>query len=127
MGDKVEASVIKRVMGTPLDEIMKGQIREENNIDYTNLPGPSLNSLKGSIGHLMEASGAAELALTIQGMQEGLVIGTTNLKKPVDPELGFIKHGEHKKKSVERVIKLNMGFGNSVGGLALWREPSGRY
>jgi len=96
-------------------------------LDLSKAKNTALNGYKGAIGHLLEAEGAVELALTLKAMQENVVPGTTGLKHPIDGELNIVPHGQQLKKPVEKAVKISLGFGDVNVALALQRNPSGHY
>ncbi len=70
-----------------------------------------VSGLKGYLGHTMGASGALELAATLQMMREGVIQPTRNLREP-DAACGGIRHiMEPLEKRVDIMLKNCSAFG----------------
>ncbi len=111
--DVLETRGIRRVFGPAADSLC-------------------VTALKSMLGHLVNASGSVEIALTALALRDGYVPPTINLTDP-DPEcdldcvplVGRKLAGEH-------ALKLSVAFGGHLGAVALrrWsgsqaREPAG--
>jgi len=100
--DIAETRAIRRAFGTAAD-------------------GVCVSSLKSMIGHLVNASGNVELALTALAMRDGFAPPTVNLDNP-DPEcdldcvplIGRINRFQH-------ALKLSMAFGGHLVATTLTR------
>lgn len=84
--------------------------------------GPSVNSMKGHIGHLMGAAGALELTACLAMFEDQAVYPTLNLQDP-DPEGGHIRHvmGMPQKQRVRYIQKNSFAFGGVNASLILRR------
>lgn len=103
--DFVETAAIKEVFGCRAHKI-------------------PISSTKSMIGHLMSASGAAELVAVILGLQDQVVHPTINLKNP-DPtcDLDYVKEGA-RPHPMEYVLKNSFGMGGHNASLVLkhWQD-----
>ena len=72
--------------------------------------GPLVSSLKGHLGHTMAASGAIEIAATLEMMRQGVVIPTRNLKAPA-ANVGINFPLTVPRRHVKISIKNNFGLG----------------
>lgn len=113
-GDIAEITAIKRLFSNSKQTI--------NHSVY-------ISSLKGSIGHLLGAAGAAESAFTVLALKETILPPTINLNT-IDPalnldEMPFLKIVQNQKftleKSTQRLIALknSFGFGGTNAALCL--------
>jgi 3-oxoacyl-(acyl-carrier-protein) synthase len=82
-----------------------------------------MSSNKAVLGHLINAAGSIELALTAMALRDGFAPATMHLQNPettgqIDclPEYGV--QGE-----LDRAIKLSLAFGGHLVGIALRRCP----
>ncbi len=82
-----------------------------------------VSSNKAVLGHLINAAGSIELALTAMALRDGFVPPTMHLQSPetvgqIDcmPNLGA-------KVEIDRAIKLSLAFGGHLVGVALRRCP----
>ncbi|MDX1928520.1 MAG: hypothetical protein SFV81_18465, partial [Pirellulaceae bacterium] len=82
-----------------------------------------VSSNKAVLGHLINAAGSIELALTAMALRDGFVPPTMHLETPetvgqIDcmPKLGA-------KVELDRALKLSMAFGGHLVGVALRRCP----
>lgn len=84
--------------------------------------GPSVNSMKGHIGHLMGAAGALELTACLAMFEDQAVYPTLNLSEP-DPTGGEINYvmGEARKQRVRYIQKNSFAFGGVNASLILRR------
>ena len=73
-----------------------------------------VSSLKAMLGHLVNASGTVELALTILGMRDGFAPPTVNLDQP-DPacDLDFIPRVGRANR-FQHAMKLSLAFGGHL-------------
>jgi len=80
---------------------------------------PFVSSLKPNLGHLLGASSAVELAVSVACLTDGFLPPTLGLEIP-DPDipLRFVT-GNDSQESVDRYIKLSLGFGGHIGVLAI--------
>jgi len=80
---------------------------------------PFVSSLKPNIGHLLGASSAVELAVSMVCLKDGFLPPTLGLETP-DPDipLRFVT-GKDSREGVDRYIKLSLGFGGHIGMLAI--------
>ncbi len=81
---------------------------------------PRVFSFKGAIGHLLGASAAAELALTLAVMEHGIDPGNCGLATP-DPALDTIRLSMRPARiaPMKRVLKISLGFGGPVAVVAV--------
>ncbi len=82
-----------------------------------------VSSNKAVMGHLINAAGSIELALTAMAIRDGYVPPTMHLDSPelvgrIDcmPKLGA-------KVNIDRALKLSLAFGGHLVGMALRRCP----
>ncbi|HOW58782.1 MAG TPA: beta-ketoacyl-[acyl-carrier-protein] synthase family protein [Candidatus Omnitrophota bacterium] len=80
-----------------------------------------MSSTKGMTGHMLGATGAAEIIATLLGMQESFVPPTIGLDQK-DPacDLDYTP-GEMRSQKITTAIKISMGFGGQVAVMALRR------
>jgi 3-oxoacyl-[acyl-carrier-protein] synthase II len=84
-----------------------------------------ISSIKGLMGHLIGAAGAAELILSIAGMQQGIIPQTANLSEP-DPELDLdYVPNTPRKADLNVFIKESFGFGGQNDVLVI-RKVTGK-
>lgn len=70
-----------------------------------------VSSLKGYIGHTLGASGAVELAASLEMMEQGVIYPTLNLKT-VDPKCNGVMHVRKAiKKEIRAFVKNSFAFG----------------
>ncbi|VIO97379.1 Beta-ketoacyl synthase, N-terminal domain containing protein [Brugia malayi] len=83
------------------------------------LPGVSVSSITGHIGHTLAAAGAIETAITAMCIEEGKLVGNAKLEESdIKENLHFLKKSERWDK--ERVALVNsFGFGGSHATLCL--------
>ena len=93
--DLIESLGIRRAFGSMADELC-------------------VSSLKAALGHLVNASGTVELALTVLGMRDGFAAPTLNLHQP-DPrcDLDFIPHNARENR-YQHAMKLSLAFGGHL-------------
>ena len=92
LGDEAETKAIKEVFGDHARRV-------------------AISSTKSMIGHLLGASGGAELIATVLGMQQGVVHPTINYQTP-DPncDLDYVPNTAREMR-VRRAISNSFGFG----------------
>lgn len=78
-----------------------------------------MSSTKGMTGHMLGATGAAEIIATLLGMHEGFIPPTVGLDTP-DPgcDLDYTPQKMRQQK-ITTAIKISMGFGGQVAVIAL--------
>ena len=93
-GDTCEISCLREVFGNSLNHI-------------------PISSNKSQLGHTLGATAAIEAALTIEGMQKGIILPTINYIP--DPELGDIDvvPNEARKQNFEIALSNAFGFGGT--------------
>ena len=111
IGDPVEAMAIKTVLGTSRENLCKENFASPEHFDLSHIKNTAITAFKGHLGHLNLASGATEIALCIQAMQEGIAPGIKNLKNPVDSDLNFVYEGKNQHMDIDKFIKVAVGFG----------------
>jgi len=80
-----------------------------------------VSSLKGNLGHAMAASGALELAASVEMMRRGILLPTHNLDH-VDPLCASVAHvREGARRRVDTVMKNNFALGGVNSSLILRR------
>lgn len=94
----------------------KGDLNEANclrEVFEADLPRIPVSSNKSQIGHTLGASGAIEAALSIEGMQRGIILPTLNHLP--DPELSDLDvvPNEARRAPVEHCLSNSFGFGGS--------------
>ena len=102
--DVAETRGIRNAMGTAADSML-------------------VSSTKSMLGHLVNASGSVELAVTALALRDGFAPPTVNLTNP-DPDcnldciplVGRLGHFEH-------ALKLSIAFGGTMAAIALRRWP----
>lgn len=101
--------------GTPLNDVVEGRAIQ----GAFGINGPLVSSLKPNIGHLLGASSAVELALSIIMLRNSFIAPTLGLEQP-DPEipLQFVSPGGIDRE-VHRFMKISLGFGGHIGVLAV--------
>jgi 3-oxoacyl-(acyl-carrier-protein) synthase len=102
LNDVTEARAIRRVMGLDADRI-------------------GVSSVKSVLGHLINAAGSVELAITMLALRDGFSPPTMNLHRP-DPAcdldcLPMIGREEQ----FEHALKLSVAFGGHLAAVALRR------
>jgi 3-oxoacyl-(acyl-carrier-protein) synthase len=100
--DLVEMRGIRRALGAAADQVC-------------------VSSTKSMLGHMINAAGGVELALTILAMRDGFAPPTINLTDP-DPELTFdclplVGRRNH----FQHALKLSVAFGGHLVAIALSR------
>ena len=93
--DLIESVGIRRAFGSTADDLC-------------------VSSLKAALGHLVNASGSVELALTVLGMRDGFAAPTLHLDRP-DPrcDLDFVPHFARENR-YQHAMKLSLAFGGHL-------------
>lgn len=102
--DVVETRGIRRALGRAADRIC-------------------VSSTKSMLGHLVNAAGSVELAITVLALRDGFAPPTVNLTHP-DPEcdLDCIPL-VGRRTTIEHALKLSVAFGGHMAAIALRRWP----
>ncbi|MCA9171866.1 MAG: beta-ketoacyl-[acyl-carrier-protein] synthase family protein [Planctomycetales bacterium] len=105
--DVMESRGIRRALGSHADDLC-------------------VSGLKSMLGHLVNASGSVELALTTLALRDGFVPPTINLTDPdPDCDLDYVPLvGQDRR--VQTAIKLALAFGGHLVAVALRRWNDGR-
>jgi 3-oxoacyl-[acyl-carrier-protein] synthase II len=100
---------------TPLNDLVEG--RAITRVFGTGCP--PVSAIKPSIGHLLGASSAVELAMVLASVRAGYLPPTPHLHHP-DPliPLHFVPPGGTEG-NFQRILKLSLGFGGHIGAVAL--------
>ena len=100
--DLVEMRGIRRALGRAADRVC-------------------VSSLKSMLGHMINAAGGVELALTVMAMRDGFAPPTLNLTDP-DPELTFDGLPlVGRRTRFQHALKLSVAFGGHLVAIALSR------
>ncbi len=100
--DLVEMRSIREAFGSALDRVC-------------------VSSTKSSLGHMINAAGGAELAVTLLAMRDGFAPPTLNLTDP-DPELRFdCVPLVGRRNRFQHALKLSVAFGGHLVAVALSR------
>lgn len=100
--DLVEMRGIRRALGRAADHVC-------------------VSSLKSMLGHMINAAGGVELALTVMAMRDGFAPPTLNLTDP-DPELTFDGLPlVGRRTRFQHALKLSVAFGGHLVAIALSR------
>lgn len=100
--DLVEMRAIRRALGRAADQVC-------------------VSSLKSMLGHMINAAGGVELALTVMAMRDGFAPPTINLTDP-DPELTFdCLPLVGRRNRFQHALKLSVAFGGHLVAIALSR------
>ena len=83
---------------------------------------PPFNSFKGMLGHTLGAAGVLETILCAIAMQERLLPGTPGLKDATPEAPGTLMREPRSTERLDRVLKVNVGFGGVNGALVLAHE-----
>ena len=106
--------------GTPV-----GDVAESRAIHGVFGGATPVNSLKGSLGHLMGACGVIELGACLGMLDRNRIVHTQNLES-IDPEcapLDYVMHAP-REAQVEVVVKNSFGFGGVNASLVLKKAPA---
>ncbi len=100
--DLVEMRAIRQALGRAADEVC-------------------VSSTKSMLGHMINAAGGVELALTVMAMRDGFAPPTINLTDP-DPELTFdCLPLVGRRNRFQHALKLSVAFGGHLVAMALSR------
>ncbi len=105
--DLLETRGIRRVLGRQADSVC-------------------VSSMKSILGHLVNASGSVELAITTLALRDGFVPPTMNLTDP-DPECDLdCVPLVGRQRRIEQAMKLSLAFGGHLVAVALrrWNDAS---
>lgn len=86
----------------------------------------SVSSTKSMLGHMVNAAGGVELAITVMAMRDGFAPPTVNLTDP-DPELTFdCLPLVGRRNRFQHALKLSLAFGGHLVAVALrrWNDPA---
>ena len=105
MNDVMESRGIRKAMGAAADKLC-------------------VSSTKSMLGHLVNASGSVELAITALALRDGFAPPTLNLTTP-DPEcdLDYVPLVGRECK-FDHALKLSVAFGGHIAAIALRRWPT---
>ncbi|HEX4150085.1 MAG TPA: beta-ketoacyl synthase N-terminal-like domain-containing protein, partial [Pirellulales bacterium] len=105
--DSLEIRGIRRAFGSVADRVL-------------------VSSTKSMLGHLVNAAGGVELAITILALRDGFLPPTVNLTDP-DPEcdLDCIPL-EGRRKPAETALKLSVAFGGHLAAVVVRRWEQGQ-
>ena len=123
LGDAAEVNAIKSLLSTS----STSNSESERPRAEKNPKSVAVSSFKGSVGHLLGASGSVEAIWTVLAMRNGIIPPTMNLQKE-DPDMSvpgleFLK-GKAEKRDVRYALKNSFGFGGTNASLLLKRfEP----
>lgn len=105
--DLAETRAIRRSMGSAANRIC-------------------VSSIKSAVGHLVNAAGSVELAITTLALRDGFLPPTLNLRDP-DPEcdLDFVPQVGRRQR-IDMAMKLCVAFGGHLGAVILrrWNDPA---
>jgi len=90
------------------------------------LDGICVSSTKSVLGHMINAAGGVELAITVLAMRDGFAPPTLNLTDP-DPELSFACLPlVGRANRFRHALKLSVAFGGHLVAMVLsrWNDPS---
>jgi 3-oxoacyl-(acyl-carrier-protein) synthase len=80
---------------------------------------PPVSGLKGMLGHTLGAAGVVETIACVLAMQERILPGTPRLSNPAELMPPSLLKEPRPAKQLNRVLKLNTGFGGVNGALIL--------
>jgi 3-oxoacyl-(acyl-carrier-protein) synthase len=80
-----------------------------------------VSTIKANLGHLVNAAGAVELAITALALRDGFAPPTVNLTHP-DPECDLdCVPLVGRRRPIEHALKVSIAFGGHLAALALRR------
>jgi 3-oxoacyl-[acyl-carrier-protein] synthase II len=83
--------------------------------------GIAVSSTKAATGHLLGASGAVELGISLLALRDNTIPPTLNLNFPdPDCDLDYTPHLS-RRRSISSIMSLSFGFGGQIGALAARR------
>jgi 3-oxoacyl-(acyl-carrier-protein) synthase len=101
--------------GTPYNDAMESQAMRavfgDNN--------PPVSASKGMLGHTLGAAGVIETILCLLAMEEKVLPGTPRLQTPAQGAPSSLLREPRTGARLDRVLKLNTGFGGINGALIL--------
>lgn len=105
VGDEIETTALKQVFGSYSEQV-------------------PVSSIKGHIGHLLGAAGAAEIIATVKAMETGIMPPTINLEIR-DPkcDLDYVPN-KAREKNVEASLSNSFGFGGQNASLVLRKNKN---
>ena len=81
----------------------------------------SISSVKGALGHMMGAAGAAEAAICVLALQNQIIPPTVNLEHAdSECDLDYTPR-QARRRRIDHAMCLSAGFGGQIGGLILSR------
>jgi 3-oxoacyl-(acyl-carrier-protein) synthase len=83
---------------------------------------PPFSGAKGMLGHTLGAAGVVETVLCVLAMQEKILPGTPRLSVPAEGVPASLVREPRSVARLDRVLKLNTGFGGVNGALILGHE-----
>ena len=83
---------------------------------------PLLTAPKGSLGHLLGASGAVEAIATVLSLRDGVIPPTANLEHPDPALLHEVVAGQPRKVDLKAAINDSFGFGGHNVALAFTKD-----
>jgi 3-oxoacyl-(acyl-carrier-protein) synthase len=83
---------------------------------------PPMSGSKGMLGHTLGAAGVLETVLCVLAIQERLLPGTPRLKVAAEGAPSSLVLEPRAATRLDRVLKLNTGFGGANGALVLRYE-----
>lgn len=93
---------------------------EASAINYAGLANVPLNSLKGYYGHTLGAAGLIEVVVSMQSMQQGIIIPTPGFSNLGTKPVNVAKQLLHQ--PVNRVLKTASGFGGCNAALIFTKQ-----
>lgn len=90
---------------------LQGDTQEATAIAQVFGPRTPVNSFKGYLGHTLGASGAIELAITIEMMNKSIIYPTLNLDRIDETCSGILHVQEKTKKNMDFILKNCFAFG----------------
>jgi malonyl-ACP decarboxylase len=97
-----------------------GDETELQAIAHCGLRHAYINGTKSLTGHGLSSAGAVELVATVLQMRAGRLHPTRNLDDPIDDGYNWVRH-ECVQHTIERSLKMSMGFGGVNSALCLER------
>lgn len=104
LNDKIEAAVIRRVLGSRAD-------------------GVPVNSIKGALGHTMGAAATLEAIMCLLASRDGVVPGTAGFEEP-DPACALDVRGVARQARPRVSLSTSLGFGGCNAALVLEGVPA---
>jgi 3-oxoacyl-[acyl-carrier-protein] synthase II len=104
--------------GTPYNDAMESQALRT----VFGTACPPFSGAKGMLGHTLGAAGVVETILCVLAMQEKILPGTPRLSVPAEGVPASLVREPRSVARLDRVLKLNTGFGGVNGALILGHE-----